>query len=72
MAGLRLSDFEGSTLGVKAVNAAKSIKADIMSSMDIATPVLDPTLPGYVPFTTKEMIDRAHKVGMTVKPWTVC
>jgi len=27
--------------------------------------------PNYVPFTTKEMIDQAHKLGMRVKPWTV-
>jgi len=71
LAGIRLSDFSGSSLGVKAVNAAKSIKANIMSSMDAATTVVDPALPGYVPFTTREMIDRAHQVGMTVKPWTV-
>jgi hypothetical protein len=72
LAGLRLSDFPGSTPGVQAVNAAHSIKADIMSTMDIGSTVLDPALPGYVPFTTKTMVDRAHQLGMTVIPWTVC
>lgn len=26
---------------------------------------------GYLAFTTKEMIDTAHKLGLKVKPWTV-
>ena len=72
LAGLRLSDFPGSTLGVQAVNAARSIKVDVLSTMDIGGTVVDPALPGYIPFTTKEMIDRAHQLGMTVVPWTVC
>jgi len=72
LAGLRLSDFSGSTLGIQAVNAARSIKADVLSSMDsIGNTVVDPSLPGYVPFTTKEMIHRAHQLGMMVVPWTV-
>lgn len=27
--------------------------------------------PGYVPFTTKELVDRAHDLGMKVIVWTV-
>lgn len=73
MAGLRLTDFPGATTGVQLANAAHSIKAEVLSPLDVdsASPVLDPTQPGFIPFTTKEMIDQAHKVGMVVKTWTV-
>ncbi|KAF9458356.1 PLC-like phosphodiesterase [Collybia nuda] len=73
LAGLRLSDFPGNTTGVQLANAAHSINAQVLSPLDVdsASPVLDPTLPGFIPFTTKEMIDQAHTVGMVVKPWTV-
>lgn len=27
--------------------------------------------PGYVPMTTKELVDRAHELGLKVIPWTV-
>ena len=29
------------------------------------------TDPGYVPFTTPELVDAAHDVGMAVIPWTI-
>jgi len=29
------------------------------------------TDPGYVPFTTPELVDAAHDAGMDVIPWTV-
>ncbi|KAF8078314.1 hypothetical protein FPV67DRAFT_47080 [Lyophyllum atratum] len=72
-AGLKLSDFAGATTGVAIVEAAKSIKADILSLAAVSdkSPVRDPTVAGYVPFTTKDMIDRAHEVGMLVIPWTL-
>ncbi|RDB28841.1 Glycerophosphoryl diester phosphodiesterase [Hypsizygus marmoreus] len=73
LAGLKLADFPGTTIDVKIANAAKSIKADVLSPSAVSgkSPVPDPTQAGYIPFTTKEMVDRAHQVGMTVKPWTV-
>lgn len=73
LAGLSLSNFPGETLGVKLANAAKSIKADVLSpsAASDTSPQPDPSQPGFVPFTTKAMVDRAHEVGMLVKPWTV-
>lgn len=73
LAGLKLSDFPGATMGIKIVEAAKSIKADILSpaAASDASPVPDPTQAGYIPFTTKDMVDRAHELGMLVIPWTV-
>jgi len=73
LAGLNVTSFAGTTIDVQIVNAANSIKANILSPMDVSglSPVLDPTQPGFIPFTTKAMIDQAHSVGMTVKPWTV-
>jgi glycerophosphoryl diester phosphodiesterase len=29
------------------------------------------TDPGYVPFTTADLVARAHRAGMKVVPWTV-
>ncbi|KAG5654032.1 hypothetical protein H0H81_008048 [Sphagnurus paluster] len=73
LAGLKLSDFPGETLDLKVTNAAKSIKADILSPSAVSnnSPVPDPQQAGYIPFTTKAMVDLAHKLGMTVIPWTV-
>ncbi|KAJ7770838.1 PLC-like phosphodiesterase [Mycena maculata] len=64
LAGLDLEDFHGSSLGVKIVNAAHSIHANILS------PSAYEIVPG-ASLTTKDMVDRAHQVGMLVKPWTV-
>lgn len=54
------------------VQAAVSIGADFLSPVatSYASPVNDPALPGYIPFTNKTMVDAAHRVGMQVKPWT--
>ena len=72
-AGLSINDFTGPTTGEKIVNAAQSIKVDILSPTAVSNKgnATDPVDPGYIPFTTKEMIQQAHKVGMTVKSWTV-
>ncbi|KAG5648230.1 hypothetical protein DXG03_006187 [Asterophora parasitica] len=72
-AGLNLRDFPGETVDVKIANAAKAVKADILSPAAVhgSSPVPDPTQPGYIPFTTKAMVDRSHKLGMPVIPWTV-
>ncbi|KAK1215290.1 hypothetical protein PQX77_022108 [Marasmius sp. AFHP31] len=72
LAGITLDPTSNVSLGIQLTNAAKQIDADILSTADIANATApDPTQPGYVPFTTKEMIDRAHELGMQVKPWTV-
>ncbi|KAG5728533.1 hypothetical protein E4T56_gene19642 [Termitomyces sp. T112] len=73
LAGLKLSDFPGDTVDVTIAEAAKSIKADILSpaSDSDVSPVQDPTQDGYVPFTTQAMVDRSHELGMRVIPWTV-
>ncbi|KAF8971435.1 PLC-like phosphodiesterase [Flammula alnicola] len=72
LAGLRLEDFPGETMGERIAHAAKSIKADILSpaAVSIGNGV-EPVDGGYFPFTTEEMILQAHELGMMVKPWTV-
>ncbi|KAJ8091681.1 hypothetical protein PM082_020916 [Marasmius tenuissimus] len=72
LAGIALDPTSDVSLGIQLTDAAKQIDADILSTADIANSTApDPTQPGYIPFTTKEMIDRAHELGMQVKPWTV-
>ncbi|PCH33296.1 PLC-like phosphodiesterase [Wolfiporia cocos MD-104 SS10] len=73
LAGLRLDSFPGPTLGHQVAQAAQAIGADILSpSADsFYSPVPDPSMSGYQTFTTKEMVDEAHKLGMAVKVWTV-
>ncbi|THV06052.1 PLC-like phosphodiesterase [Dendrothele bispora CBS 962.96] len=72
LAGLRLDEFEGSSLGEQIANAANFINADILSPADIAAEDSpDPAMDGYVAFTTKAMVDKAHELGRAVKPWTV-
>ncbi|KAF9267066.1 PLC-like phosphodiesterase [Marasmius fiardii PR-910] len=72
LAGIKLDPSSQVPLGVQLADAANQIKADILSPTDIANATApDPTQPGFVPFTTKEMIDRAHEHRMTVKTWTV-
>ncbi|KAG7085507.1 hypothetical protein E1B28_003068 [Marasmius oreades] len=72
LAGIKLDPSSKESIGVQLADAANQIKADILSTADIAPgSATDPTQLGFVPFTTKEMIVRAHLHGMTVKPWTV-
>ncbi len=73
LAGLRLDSFPGPTLAHQVAQAAHSIGADILSpaASSFETPVPDPDMEGYASFTTKEMIDAAHQLGLKVKPWTV-
>ncbi|EGO02809.1 hypothetical protein SERLA73DRAFT_102799 [Serpula lacrymans var. lacrymans S7.3] len=72
LAGLRLDDFPGSSPDIRIAQAARAIDADILSpstSFYITPP--DPAAKGSTQFTTKEMVDEAHRLGMKVKPWTV-
>ncbi|KAF8331518.1 PLC-like phosphodiesterase [Cantharellus anzutake] len=83
LAGINPKDFPGPTLGEQLAQAAHSIGAHILSASHAVSflplpnavapdsTTSDPTLPGHVAFTTKEMVDEAHKLGMQVKPWTV-
>ncbi|KAF8905444.1 PLC-like phosphodiesterase [Gymnopilus junonius] len=73
LAGLRLEDFPGEDIGQKIAYAAKSINANILSPTATSSQgtAIDPIDEGYIPFTTREMIERAHDLGMAVKPWTV-
>ncbi|TFK41298.1 PLC-like phosphodiesterase [Crucibulum laeve] len=72
-AGINIDDFPGATLGERIAEAAKTTGADVLSpsAVSLTSKSVDPALDGYVPFTTKEMISRAHELGMTVRPWTV-
>jgi len=72
LAGLRIDDFPGSSLGVQIAQAARSIGADILSPYShTEKPGVDPAIVEYAPFATKEMVDAAHRLGLTVKPWIV-
>jgi hypothetical protein len=73
LAGLRLDSFPGPSTSEQLVQAAASIGADVLSPQAVSgdSPVPDPSQPGYIPFTDKPMIDEAHKLGLTVKPWTI-
>lgn len=70
LAGIRPDDFPGNTAGEQLAYAARFIKAGILSPGAVEAGT-DPAFPGYIPFTTKEMIEQAHKLGVTVKPWIV-
>jgi len=52
------------------VKAAASIGAAVLSPVHGYGGATVNT-PGYVPFVTKDVVERAHKAGMTVIPWTV-
>ncbi|CAK5279939.1 unnamed protein product [Mycena citricolor] len=60
LAGLRLEDFPGSSRDIQIVHAAHSINSSILS----------PAAYGDG-FTTRKMVEQAHRLGMQVKPWTV-
>lgn len=73
LAGLRLDSYPGPTVGHRVAQAAYSIGADILSpsAKSFFGTVPDPSMDGYEAFTTKEMVDEAHRLGLRVVPWTV-
>ena len=73
LAGLSVESFPGETFGQKIANAANYIGADILSprAFSRSGTGIDPEEEGYVPFTTWEMVQEAHKNGLLVIPWTV-
>ncbi|KAL8276519.1 hypothetical protein RQP46_011067 [Phenoliferia psychrophenolica] len=72
LAGIDIDLFPG-TVGEKVALAAASIQADFLSptGTSAASNTSDSTKPGWVPFTTKSMVDKAHSLGIDVKPWTI-
>jgi glycerophosphoryl diester phosphodiesterase len=66
LGGIDIDDFGGSF-----VAAAHSFGADAISPVHGSPQNGNVNQPGYTPFTTKEMVKDAHKLGMQVIPWTV-
>ncbi|WP_454042456.1 glycerophosphodiester phosphodiesterase family protein [Cellulosimicrobium sp. Marseille-Q8652] len=66
LGGLDIDDFDGDL-----VAAVDSFGADALSPVhgDPQNGSIDD--PGYVPFTTQELVDDAHAAGIRVVPWTV-
>ncbi|OJT06157.1 Glycerophosphoryl diester phosphodiesterase [Trametes pubescens] len=73
LGGLQLDAFRGPSLSEQVAQAAHHIGADVLSpsAESFETPVQDPAMEGYVAFTTREMIEEAHRLGMLVKPFTL-
>lgn len=70
LGGLDADDF-GDDPATALVGAARSIGASAISPVQGVPQSGGITQPGFQPFTTPEMIDRAHAAGMRVVPWTV-
>lgn len=67
LGGVKLdTDFNGDW-----VKAAASIGSSVVSPVHGVPSSATPNTPGYVPFVTKDVVDRAHALGMKVIPWTV-
>ncbi|MBP2340065.1 glycerophosphoryl diester phosphodiesterase [Saccharothrix coeruleofusca] len=64
--GLELADFGGSV-----VRAVKSFSASALSPVHGNPQNGAVNDPNYVPFTTKALVDEAHRAGLKVVPWTV-
>lgn len=60
-------DFDGDW-----IKAARSIGAVVLSPVHGVPSGSSVNTPGYVPFTTADVVERAHELGMQVIPWTVC
>ncbi|KAL5518567.1 hypothetical protein ACEPAH_250 [Sanghuangporus vaninii] len=73
LGGIDLSSFPGPSTGEKVAQAADALGADILSpsAQSFETPVSDPSMQGYVPFASSEMVREAHRLGLDVKVWTV-
>lgn len=70
LGGLDIDDFPGS-IQQKFVAAAASFGADAVSPVHGDPQGGSVSDPGYVPFTTPELVRAAHRAGMDVIPWTV-
>ena len=70
LGGLDIDDFPG-TIQEKFVAASASFGADAVSPVHGDPQGGGVEDPGYVPFTTPELVDAAHDAGMAVIPWTI-
>ena len=66
LGGIDVDDFGGSY-----VRAADSFGADALSPVHGNPQNGKVTDPGYRPYTTRELVRKAHERGMAVVPWTV-
>ncbi|KAL1631532.1 hypothetical protein SLS54_000293 [Diplodia seriata] len=66
LGGLNLDDYDGDW-----VAAAAAIGSSVVSPVHGFPSNLTVNSPGYTPFTTKDVVDEAHELGMKVIPWTV-
>lgn len=66
LGGIDSDDFGGDL-----VNAASSLGFDAISPVHGSPQNGSVTDPGYVPYVTADMVQRAHDAGMQVIPWTV-
>jgi glycerophosphoryl diester phosphodiesterase len=66
LGGIDIDDF-----GADVVAAVKSFGADAISPLHGEPQSGAVYWPDYRPFTTRELVDRAHAAGLKVIPWTV-
>ncbi|GLW05554.1 putative glycerophosphoryl diester phosphodiesterase precursor [Microtetraspora sp. NBRC 13810] len=66
LGGIDIDDFGGDPL-----RAIKSFGADAFSPVHGTPQDGKITDPGYRPYVTREMVDRAHRMGLKVIPWTI-
>ncbi|GAA2452064.1 glycerophosphodiester phosphodiesterase family protein [Actinomadura vinacea] len=66
LGGIDIDDFGGDPL-----SAVRSFGADAFSPVHGFPQNGKITDPGYRPYVTKSMVDRAHRLGLKVVPWTV-
>ncbi|MEA2650578.1 MAG: glycerophosphoryl diester phosphodiesterase [Chloroflexota bacterium] len=66
LGGIDIDDFDGSL-----VAAAASFGADAISPVHGTPQNGKVTDPGYVPYTTPELVAEAHAAGMAIVPWTI-
>ncbi|CUS09376.1 unnamed protein product, partial [Tuber aestivum] len=66
LGGIDVRDFAGDW-----VKAAHSIGATALSPVHGTPSSASVNTPGYKPFTTTDVVNRAHELGMMVIPWTV-
>jgi glycerophosphoryl diester phosphodiesterase len=71
LGGIDIDDFPGASLQQQFVAATASFDADAVSPVHGDPQGGKVTDPGYVPFTTRELVDAAHAAGMKVIPWTI-
>ncbi|EIN13659.1 PLC-like phosphodiesterase [Punctularia strigosozonata HHB-11173 SS5] len=71
LAGRRIDAFPGETIGQRIAQAAHDISADVLSPASTYSD-LDGSMQAseYASFVTKDMVEEAHRLNLSVKPWT--